>query len=227
MATVKILISKIENIMKDRGGFTLIEIMVATVIASIMMVLLYSAYKNTFTSIKRTSGLAEFYENVNLAMSKISRDIANTYYDRNNKNIQFLCKVDGDNSRIDFVTVDFNPYRLSGNIKETAPYSDVKEVGYYCKDDPQINDLKLLMKRESLHYDDVPDAGGGANLLLENVKELKFEMRQGNDWTDSWDSSTTKRFPEAVRTTLIVKNYQGKEEAFRMVTNLNITKKTQ
>ncbi len=208
----------------DNRGFTLIEITVATAIASLIMVLLYSSYQSTFKSIKRMSGHAEFYENINLAISKINRDISNAYFNRDNKDISFIGNVVGESSTIHFVTINHCDYNIRGDMREASPYSDVREVGYFLKEDPDpvIQDLYFLMKREDLHFDDEPESGGIENALLVNVKELKFEFRQQNDWTDRWDSRRDYKFPEAVRTTLTVKNYNGKEETYVFISTTNI-----
>ena len=54
-------------------GFTLIEILVATAIASLILIMAYASYRSIFDSIKRSTGRSEFYENVNLAIMKIEK----------------------------------------------------------------------------------------------------------------------------------------------------------
>ncbi|OHD64124.1 MAG: hypothetical protein A2176_00580 [Spirochaetes bacterium RBG_13_51_14] len=204
------------------SGFTLIEILVAMAIASIIMIMVYASYRSILDSIKRSTGHAEFYENVNLAVSKIDQDLSNSYYNRYNKSICFVSEDEKGNSRLNFVTVNHNDYNFAGTLQTPVHMSDVKEVGYYLRVDKNTQGLHNLIKREDYHYDDDPLGGGSENVLLPNVSSLKFEFHRGNDWEENWDSRQNNAFPRAVKTTMVVKNYQGQEETFEFTTLLNI-----
>jgi type II secretion system protein J len=205
------------------GGFTLIEIMVATAIASIILIMAYASYRSIFDSIKRSTGRAEFYENVNLALMKIDQDIANIYYTRNNKNITFISENVQGNSRMDFVTVNHNDFMMGGKLSTPVRQSDVKEVGYFLREAKNTMGLFHLMKREkSCYWEEDPISGGTEHMLLPNVASLKFEFFKGNDWSENWDSRQNNMFPRAVKTTLVVKNYQAQEEKFEFITLINI-----
>lgn len=204
-------------------GFTLIEILVATAIASLILLMAYASYRSIFDSIKRSTGRSEFYENVNLAIMKIDQDLSSTYYTRNNKNITFISENMKGNSRLDFVTVNHNDYKFSGTLRTSVRESDVKEVGYYLSEDKNTMGLFHLIKREKFNYwEDDPLSGGIENVLLPNVVSLTFEFKKGNDWDDDWDSRQNNLFPKAVKTTLVVKNYQAQKETFEFITLINV-----
>jgi type II secretion system protein J len=205
------------------GGFTLVEIMVATAIASIMLIMAYASYKSIFDSIKRSTGRAEFYENVNLAIMKMDQDLSNAYYAKGNKNITFICDTARGSARLDFVTVNHNDFNFEGTLRTPVRMSDVKEVGYYLKEAKNTMDLFRLIKREKFNYwEEDPLSGGTESVLLPNVVSLKFEFSRGNDWAETWDSRQNSMYPKSVRTTLIVKNYQAQEEKFQFITVINI-----
>ncbi|HSA16431.1 MAG TPA: prepilin-type N-terminal cleavage/methylation domain-containing protein, partial [Spirochaetota bacterium] len=113
---------------RDRG-FSLIEIVVASAIASMIMLMVYSAYRSTLSSIRETTGYAEMYENINLAISKIDSDLSNCFIRPENKKICFISAPDGENSKLNFVTVSFNDFMVLGSLKTPMPVSDVHEVG--------------------------------------------------------------------------------------------------
>jgi type II secretion system protein J len=205
------------------AGFTLIEIMVATAIASIIMTMMYTSYKSIFSSIMRSTGHAEFYENVNLAISKIDQDISNTYFAKNNKNIRFVCEEEKGSSAITFASVNHTETNIAGSLNTPNHTSDIKEVGYFLRPDKKTRDLFFLIKREKFNYwEEEPASGGNENILLPNVVSLKFEFHRGEQWEENWDSKQNNMIPRAVRTTLVVKNYQAKEEQFRFVTLVNV-----
>jgi type II secretion system protein J len=205
------------------AGFTLIEIMVAVAIGSMILIMAYASYHSIFDSIKRSTGLSEFYENVNLALLSIDRDLSNAYFTRSNKNITFICETDSSGSRLNFVAVNHNDYNFIGTPNTPVRTSDVKEVGYYLRADKNTQGLSYLIKREKADYwGEDPLSGGTENILLPNVVSLKFEFNRGNDWDDNWDSRQNNNFPKAVKTKLVVKNYQAQEETFEFVSLINI-----
>ena len=212
----------VRRTLKNQEGFSLLEIIVAVAIASIILTLTSLSYKTILNAIIDFSGHAEFYENINLALTKIDRDLANTYYNRDNKEICFIGEMVEENSVLNFVTISHRKFNILGRIDLASPRSDIGEIGYYLKEDPEATEVKLLMKREEKHFDDEPEAGGEENLLLENVISLKFQFKSGNDWSNVWDSNNKNRLPEAVKTTLIVKNYNGHEENFIFTSYLNM-----
>lgn len=205
------------------AGFTLIEIMVATAIASIIMVMMYASYRSIFNSIMRSTGHAEFYENVNLAISKIDQDISNTYYAKNNKNIRFTCEDEGGNSVLTLASVNHTDTSISGSLNTPNHVSDVREVSYYLKQDRATAGLFTLIKKEKINYwEEEAIDGGTENILLPNVVSLKFDFHRGEQWDENWDSTQNNQIPRAVRTTLLVKNYQAQEEEFQFVTIVNV-----
>jgi len=204
-------------------GFTLIEILVATAIASIILLMAYASYRSIFDSIKRSIGRAEFYENVNLAIMKIDQDLSNTYYTRSNKDISFVCESDRGNSRMFFTSVMHTDLLFSGSSRMPARLSDIRGIGYYLREAKDTRGLFNLIKSEKFNYwEEDPETGGEESLLLPNVVSLKFEFQKGNDWDDNWDSRQNNLFPKSVMTTLVVKNYQAQEETFTFVTLMNI-----
>ena len=213
----------LHNGIANNSGFSLIEILIATVLGSMILVMLYSAYSSTLKYVGRSTEHAEFYENINLAITKIDKDFSNIYFNRENKNLSFIGKEEGENSVVNFVTVSHRPFNMLGNIKKPAPYSDVHEVGYYLKESRKHPGEYELIKREELHYDENPEEGGTENVLLEGVTELRFEYKLRNDWSSNWDSSQTRRLPNAVKTTIKVKHaWTGGESVERYRENENI-----
>jgi type II secretion system protein J len=206
------------------SGFSLIEVVIATAVSSLILLMVYSAHKSIMTSIYDLSGVAEFYENVNLAIHRIDADISYCYYSRYNTKVNFIGENDMgamSNGRVYFVSAQYNESIIEVSPKSPLPQSDIREVAYYLKPDRIKNGLFSLMRREDSHYDDDPEAGGSESMLLENIVDLKFEFRRGNEWADKWDSREDRKFPPAVRTTMKVKNYRGNDEEFVFMSHIN------
>lgn len=207
----------------DRG-FSLLEVIIATAVSSVILLMVYSAHRSIMAAIYDLTGVADFYENVGLAVQRIDKDISYIFHSRFNNRVQFIGSNDfGDrsNGRIQFVSSEYAEQVLLASPKAQYPKSDIREVGYYLRQDREKPGLYNLMRREENHYDEDPETGGDESVLLENVVDIKFDFRQQNEWTDKWDTREHRRFPQAVKTTLKVKNYRGVDEDFIFLSYVN------
>lgn len=217
----------ISQIFYNNKGFSLIEILVAVSISSILIIMIYTTQRSIMFSIRKMTGVADFYENVNLALRRIDKDISSTLYNRKNKKLFFIGEndfTDFNNGKIHFVTINYNSFNTLGNSKKSFQSSDIKEVSYFLEQDPAYPEVYLLMRREAIQYDDKHDQGGVSNIILENVVDINFEFLNRSSYDKSWDSKKHRRFPKIVKTTLTVKNYQNKEEQFTFMSRLNMVK---
>lgn len=213
------------------NGFTLIEILVATAVSSIILLMVYTVHHSIIQSVNSLSKTALFYEEVNLAIYRMNRDFSCAYFDRFKEKLFFIGSNEyGDKSlgKVDFVTIHSVDTLLSGKISEQTPLTDVFEVGYYLKQmeqpDQNGNYLYYLMRRSDITYDEDPFNGGDSSSILSNVVDCKFEFGIAQKFTDKWDSREYRRFPNAVKSTLIVKNPNGNDEKFVFMSFINLSR---
>jgi type II secretion system protein J len=217
--------NKIKEGFLNNSGFSLIEIIVATAVSSVILLMIYSAHRSIMSAIHDLTGVADFYENINLAIYRMDRDLSCAYFNKSNKNLSFIGENDRgsvSSGKLNFVTIDHEDLLLTIDPKKETHRSDVREVGYFLREDKDVQNLYHLVRREENHYDNMPEEGGRESILLENVVDIKFEFSLRNDWTDKWDSRKYNRFPRAVRVTLKAKNYRGTDEEFTFITYLNL-----
>ena len=220
--SLSIFIQQIKKTFRSESGFTLIEVMTATLISSLILIMSYAAYDTIIKTIMNVSGYSEFYENINLALMRIDRDISNIYYRVENPDTVVVADGEKDRLQFAFLTAEAKEFNIIGDPTLPNHQSDIIKVGYFLKKDDEIPDLYMLMRRHDIHYDGRPLEGGTESIILYNVTDLTFEFRSGNDWTKRWDSRDTKRFPTAVRTTLKVKDYNENEETFILMSFINL-----
>lgn len=213
------------------NGFTLIEILVATAVSSIILLMVYATHHSIIQSVNSLSKTALFYEEVNLAIYRMNRDFSCAYFDRYKEKLFFIGSNDfGDKSlgRVDFVTINTTETLVTGKISESSPLTDVFEIGYYLKQmeqpDSNGNYLYYLMRRTDITYDEDPLNGGDSSPVLSHVVDCKFEFGSAQKFTDKWDSREYRRFPNAVKATLIVKNPNGNDEKFVFISYINLSK---
>lgn len=216
-----------KNKFLNNSGFSLIEIMVATAIASIILLTIYSAHSSIIKAIYQLTGVAEFYENINLVITRIDRDLSCAFFNRENKKIFFIGESNFDepyNAKLNFITVDHRSLSFSVDFKKPYPRGDVYEIGYSLETDPEVPELYNLVRREDIKYDEEPESGGTKDVILNNVVDLKFEFIKGRNWEKSWDSREGNKFPEAVKTTLKVRNYDKNDENIIFISRLNLAR---
>ncbi len=95
---------RIGKIIKSSDGFTLIEMLVAASVSSIILLMVYTAYSSIIRTVNYGQRTASYYEELNMALRQIDYDIANTYWKKDRKNLIFICETRERSSVLDFVT---------------------------------------------------------------------------------------------------------------------------
>lgn len=209
------------KILSDNRGFTLIEMLVAATVSSVILVMVYTVYSSVIKSVNYGKTSAAYYEGLNFALRRIDTDISNTYWNPDSKNLNFICSEQGGSSVLNFVTAEHRDSMMLYNLKAQVPVSDIHEVGFYLRKNPDSDSFNLY-RRNSIGYDESPLDGGTEEVLLNEVKSLKFEFKFRSDWSYQWDSRESKRIPAAVKTTLTVYNPGGNTEQYEFLSIPNL-----
>ncbi|MBN1501173.1 MAG: prepilin-type N-terminal cleavage/methylation domain-containing protein [Spirochaetes bacterium] len=218
--------------LSGNGGFSMVELIVAVALSSIIMIMIYSSNSIILNSIKNYSKVSEFYREYNLAYYRIDKDISSVFFNTGNENLVFKGSSDDgvrSNSEISFVTVAKNDLYMNYSSDELTMDSDVKLVEYYLKKDPSFPDLNFLIRKEFILYNEISEDFeeqkvknfSEESILLKNVKDLKFEFYSGR-MEKNWDLSVLKRLPQTVKTTIIINDYSGGEHTFSFISKPGI-----
>ncbi len=178
-------------------GFSLIEVLVATAVSSVILLMIYSAHRTVMTATHELTRIASYYERLNLAVAMIDHDISCTFSNKNNKDICFIAENNTGppwRGKLNFVSVNHRSFSISVDPSKEVRRSDIQEVGYFVKTSRDRPDYHMLMKREDITFDKEPEEGGTESIILENILDLKFEFKLRNTWVDSWDSRGTINF---------------------------------
>jgi len=210
------------NFFKNDNGFTLIEMLVATAVSSLILVMVYTAYASIIKSVNQGKTATQYYEKINFVLKKIDSDILNAFWTEKAKNIHFISDIDGNSSRLNFVTSEFKSSRMILNIKDNSPSSDIHEVGYFLKIDNKTGKYNLI-RRSEIHYDDNPLEGGSEEILLNNVESIKFQFKYQSDWISTWDSRDKKRLPSGTKTTLVLIDAYNNKDLYEFFTLCNMS----
>lgn len=190
--------------------------LVAASVSSLILLMVYTAYSSVIKSVNYGRAASSYFENLNFALRRIDTDISNLYWNSEQKNLQIICTSRKETSIFNFVTTAHKESKMIYNLKDQVPVSDVHEVGFYLKKNPDSETYNLI-RRSSISYDDSPLEGGIEEFLLGNVKSLKFEFKYRSDWTPDWDSRETKRIPRVIKTTIVVYNSSKNTEQYEFM----------
>src|SRR5579885_1191899 len=199
--------------MRNRKGFTLIEVLIAVVLLAVISLLLWQSMGGAINSKERSEKREQTYRGAKLVLNRMTRELSmcvlyssleflgiSSSSEQMTKSV-FIGTNAGDQDKLTFDTLAH--VRYLKNVKE----SDMAEVTYFVEkaadeDQAQLGDYVLKI-REKSPLDNQPDQGGRVMTLLEGVKELNFryyDVTKG-EFKDEWD--TTKidfgnRLPKAV-----------------------------
>ena len=203
-----------------RAGFTLIEVMVASTVLSMIALSIWAATSQTTRTRTIVEDSHDRLHQVRIAFDMISRDFSSAFLSMHRAPLEpahdtiFIAEDHGGEDRVDFAA--FTHQRRYFDVNE----SDQCEVAYFIADDPEISGQKNLVRRESPLLDLEPLEGGQQLILVRDVDEfdLQFFDMVMNEWQDEWD--TTEAVGEAgtlpfqIRIKLTVYNRLGDKVAY-------------
>lgn len=204
--------------MRSARGFTLMEVMIAIGITSLMGVMVAVSFQTSYRAQEVVEEEAEHYRMVRTAFSRMTREIgaayvsdrydAARYRDQNDRPTNFV----GERDQLLFTS--FAHQRLYQDAKE----SDQMIVEYRVDSSPDkdAKGRKDLLRRVNPVVQDRMDRGGTEDVLMEGVDEIEFEYwdSERKEWDDEWDTRRVERkslLPTRVRITVTALDEDKKE----------------
>ncbi|QQR89520.1 MAG: prepilin-type N-terminal cleavage/methylation domain-containing protein [Myxococcales bacterium] len=198
-------------------GMTLIEVLIAIGILSIVSTLVWQGFSQTTRNKKRIENSIDHYHEMSLSLERMVRDLSMAFVSAqinpspSLQTIQTIFVGDdrGDRDRIDFTS--FSHQRLFANAHE----SDINELSYFLAADPDNPRKKVLARREQRRPDDHPREGGESMILMRDVIEFNLEYLDplSHEWVREWDTMQAtgqlNRLPSQVKITLAIEMDEG------------------
>ena len=163
-------------------GFTLLELVVAMAVFSIMAAIAYSGLNNVLIARQQTEVHSEQLHQLQLAMTWFARDIEQIV-DRG-------VRSEYGESVAPVIGNDFEGYILEvtrGGWRNPAnqPRSHLQRVAYLVRDEQLIRTYWRVLDRAE-------DSKSYENVLLDGVKEVEIRyMAQNEEWAASWPPEST------------------------------------
>jgi prepilin-type N-terminal cleavage/methylation domain-containing protein len=190
------------------GAFTLIEIVIAAALMSLILASAYVCLNAAFESKKVVEPRVEILQNARVAMALLTADLRGACPLTKDYNFlgmhRMIAEMPADN--LDFATHNYTP--------KHEHESDFCEESIFLEKDPATGRFTLLRRRNPMLAPD-PLSGGSRETIATGLVGAQFEYFDGLDWYDTWGEisgvrqQTSQRqqpnlagMPEAVRVTL-------------------------
>lgn len=189
-----------------RGGFTLIELMVALAVLAMISVFTWQTLSGALNARDILAFEDEFDRTARATMGRIRREVSLAFLTQhiqaiNSYRTVFVGRDDGETDQIWFATRSHRR-TLAGSHE-----SDQTEITLWCEPDPENSGRYMLLHREAPRIDHLPDKDGAIMPLARNVSrfDLRYLDPTNGEWQDEWDTQgaeTPNRLPRAVQVVL-------------------------
>jgi len=217
-------------------GFTLVELLVAIVVLSLISVLIYNAFASMKRSREGIERVDDRYREGRLAMTRMTRELQSAYISLHAPlNASLLVQ------RTSFVgstgtpadRLDFNSFS-NRRMDKNSHISDQCELSYFGSPNPELSGVTDLARRISTSLDMEPKKGGRVEVLATDIDlfDLQYLDPLSGNWVDTWDTTQTvtgqpSRLPVQVRIVLVLnggsrQGYERGQGTIRLVTKISL-----
>ncbi len=196
-------------------GFTLLELMVAMTLFTIVMGAAYSLFDSAQAISSDAGKVSRNQQEARFVLETLRRDLQGVVgmgmYDQESESTedsvyQFLGSDDGSEEEprdeIQFLALNRD------TLYSTSPESDLTMTRYYLVEkgeNPTVQSLVRIKNAALLSSDSLQDEEEEAEEIGPNVMNVNFRYFDGEDWQDSWNSSLSLTLPKAIEVTVFIR----------------------
>ncbi len=193
----------------DKKGFTLLEVMVASVIGAFIALVSVGALRAVTAGQAMVNTNIAAADELRYAVELIRSDLANVYRDGSANAMKFVgAFAESDENMITSLTMRIVSL---ANARRNEPEGDIHEVHYYLMEG---EDKSFLMRRiyplvGTETEEELP--GGVLTAIAENIVGFELMYFDGEEWVPEWPAELN-RLPEMVEIVLAtVEEKQGRQ----------------
>jgi len=201
-------------------GFTLLEVMIAVAVLSMIGAVTWKAFDGAYDHKSRVERAEERDQTARAALERMAREISQTFLSEHYDHKRFrerptFFKLKDGRGEADLLITSFAHERLHIDAKE----SDQAIFEYKLQTDDEGR--RSLFRRVKPHFDETPERGGEEAVLADDVLRFTVEAwdPRNREWREEWDSDSPQRtgsvlVPPRVRVALTILDEQGKEKTW-------------
>jgi len=211
--------------LEKREGFTLVEILIATVILATVLAIAYSVFSSSYSALHRVNPEKDIFHTAQVILDRMADEIQSAYYRPDLAYTGFV----GENNEKEEAPWDSLTFSAMANffwIKgvEGIRQSDFLKISYALAEDEEQEEATLLIRRQDPTFrpfeDDSEEIGSsdrGVHQLADNVWGIDFRYFDGREWLEDWNSDDREGLPRALEVKLILRDAGGKRIPFYAV----------
>jgi type II secretion system protein J len=213
----------------DRG-FTLLELLIATAVGAIVLIVINGTYFGALRLHNSTHDKIEADLVLERSLGLVQRDLAGLMLPAGTFSGQFQ-DTPTDSLTQEFAATRVSPdlYTTSATVDGWSPFSEVQVVAYFLAPATDGSNTKNLVRAVTRNLLPVQTPTTDEQVLLTGVADAGFDYYDGNEWTDTWDSTVTSTLPMAIRFSLSLANRdssQSRPQPIELVVPVLVATKT-
>jgi prepilin-type N-terminal cleavage/methylation domain-containing protein len=186
---------------RTAGGFTLVEILIATSIMAILLVAMHTAFYSALGLREKTIDSIEASMPVEEGLQTMQRDLANLVISTNGTFFGPLQTTNPTNTLPGQVGPDF--YTSSGELDGVVPWGNVEKIDYLLAAPTNGahgpgQDLIRAVTRNLLPVNP-PPMPEEQHAILSGVQSLTFLYYDGTQWAPTWDTTQQTNLPLGIK----------------------------
>lgn len=173
----------------NRRGFTLLELLLATIVAAVLMGALYSVFHSVLASQTRVYAALEAAAPASQIANVLRTDFESMTAPNGILNSGLVGETDSESTtRADTITFTASNARVS----DDAPWGDVQKIVYTLADPADTMryvglDLTRTVTRNLLATSTDTEDPAHVDVVCHDVQAFEIEYYDGEYWTDTWD----------------------------------------
>ena len=184
--------------LKDRKGFTLLEILMAIFIFSIVLSILYATYTGTFRNIDETESQAEIYRMARIALERMVEDLESAYLSHRQSDLESeeeslrSTEFVGEATEIDDRSADTLRFLSRAHLvfDQEDKEAGIAQIAYEVRQSAEEEASFVLYRSDTPGFEEGPEEGTGGLVLCEDLYAINFTYYddKGREH-DRWDST--------------------------------------
>lgn len=196
-------------------SFTLIEILIALSIFSVMMFGIYHVFSTGLSTWEKAGESMDIHQKARQTLEFISKEIRSSFLSPREEEIKFIGRdkkeEEIDQDELTFFTL-FSPH--------SREEMGIARIVYTLEKDLNSEKYSLLRKETSAIGKSI-FAKEKSQIILSDVAGFNLRyLNPDNEWKNEWDSS--EALPERVKIDLALRGKNGEEKKFSLLTNIPV-----
>ncbi len=198
------------------GGFTLVEVLVAITLLSLVLTTVYGVFTTLSATQKQLRSDSEAYHQARIIFDRFGREIRTCYLDTGNDRSAFA-------SGEDSLGQPYLEFSSTSALTSGDTPGGVTRVRYELETDLGETVGTLYRGAQPLF---VSDDAVQRQRMSNQIKTVSWRFYDGSEWQEDWDSTTTRDLPQSVEMELTVHGSNGRDIELMTAFDLTMPKAT-